>query len=250
MHKKSKIIILAIATAVLLVAVSVIALGSAQNTGTVIVLDVAGGTTDVTGTTTYPDGTTVSITATPSDQNYAFNSWVVSTTAGESYNTVDNPISLTVAAGVTYAVQPLFDIVQAVPGQSIPTDISTAAIVVVLSSAGGTTSPAPGTYALANAAAFDIKATPNSGWQFSHWVISGPNLSHGGYPFTATPTDNPYNVNHGYGNAFSYQAVFSPIGSTEPTPTVPEFPSIATIIVAITAVTIAVGTYGLKRKTK
>ena len=250
MYKKGKIIALALATTFLLVAVSVIALASAQNTGTVIVLDATGGTTDVTGTTTYPDGTTVTITATPSDQTYAFNSWVVSTTSGDSYNTLDNPISITVAAGITYAVQPLFDLVQAVPGQSIPTDLSTAAIVVVLSSAGGTTSPAPGTYALASAAAFDLKATPSSGWQFSHWVISGPNLSHGGYPFTATPTDNPYNVNHGYGNTFSYQAVFTPVGTTEPSPTVPEFSSIATIIVAIALVAVAVGTYSLRRKTK
>ena len=250
MYKKGKIIALALTTILLLVSVSVIALASAQNTGTVIVLDATGGTTDVTGTTTYPDGTTVTITATSSDQTYAFNSWVVSTTAGDSYNTLDNPISITVAAGVTYAVQPLFDQVQAIPGQSIPTDISTAAIVVVLSSAGGTTSPAPGTYALANAAAFNLKATPSSGWQFSHWVISGPNLSHGGYPFTATPTDNPYNVNHGYGSTFSYQAVFTPVGSTEPTPTVPEFSNIATIIVAIALAAIAVGTYSLRRKTK
>ncbi len=78
--------------------------------------------------------------------------------------------------------------------------MATAAIVVVLAVAGGTTSPAPGTYALADATALNLKATPASGWTFSHWVISGPNLSHGGYPYTATPTDNPYNVNHGYGN--------------------------------------------------
>ena len=62
------------------------------------------------------------------------------------------------------------------------------------------------------------KQLADSGWTFSHWVISGPNLSHGGYPYTATPTENPYNVNHGYGNRYDYQAVFVPTGSTEPTP--------------------------------
>jgi hypothetical protein len=71
---------------------------------------------------------------------------------------------------------------------------------------------------LANATQFNLNAIPNSGWQFSHRVISGPNLSHGGYPYTATPTDNPYNVNHGYGNRYDYQAVFFPT-STRPTPT-------------------------------
>jgi len=223
---------------------------SAQNTATVIVLEATGGTTDVTGTTTYADGTIVTITATPSDQNSAFNSWIVSSDAGDSYNSLDNPLTFTVAAGVTYAVQPLFDQVQPIPGQPIPSDLSHAAIVVILASGGGTTSPAPGTYALADAAAFNLKATPNSGWQFSHWVIAGPNLSHGGYPFTATPTDNPYNVNHGYGNTYSYQPVFTPVGSTEPTPTVPEFSSLATIIVALALVAIAFGTYTFRRRTK
>ncbi len=38
---------------------------NAQSTATVTVIDQTGGTTDITGTTTYPDGTSVTITATP-----------------------------------------------------------------------------------------------------------------------------------------------------------------------------------------
>ncbi len=72
---------------------------------------------------------------------------------------------------------------------------------------------------MATATSLNLTATHSSGWVFSHWVISGPNLSHGGYPFTATPTDNPCNVNHGYGATYGYQAVFTKTDVTEPTPT-------------------------------
>ena len=143
-----------------------------------------------------------------------------------------------------------FQLIQAIPGRTIPSQISTSAIVSILASVGGTTSPAPGTYALADATSFNITAMPLSGWLFSHWVIYGPDLSHGGAPFTATPTDNPYNVNHGYGNKYSYQPVFTPVGSTTPTPTVPEFSGLATVIVAVALVVLAFGTYTFKRKNK
>jgi hypothetical protein len=63
-----------------------------------------------------------------------------------------------------------------------------------------------------------LTATPSSGWQFSHWVISGQPMNHGIYDFTATPSDNPYTVDHGYGNTYAYQPVFTPVGSSTPTP--------------------------------
>ena len=99
------------------------------------------------------------------------------------------------------------------PGLNV-TNYATAAIVVVLSAVGGTTSPAPGTYALENATSLQLTATPDSGWIFDHWVIGGYPLTHGAYSFTDTPTDNPYNVNHGYGNTYTYQPVFSPTSTT------------------------------------
>jgi hypothetical protein len=143
-----------------------------------------------------------------------------------------------------------------------PIDISTAAIVVVLTSAGGTTTPPPAVYALKDATSLQLTAVPESGWEFSHWVISGPGLSHGGYPFTATPTENPYNVNHGYGNRFSYQAVFTPIGSTVPTP-VGQTPAptggtiagmstntwiIIALVVVIIIILIAFGVFAMRKK--
>jgi hypothetical protein len=192
---------------------------SAQTTGTIIVIDVAGGSTDVVGTTTYADGTEVTITAMP-DNDYVLSTWVVTPNDGSGDMVFsDNPLIFTVAGDITYTVTPNFVIPQAIPGRTAPSDLSNAAIVVILASAGGTTNPAPGTYALANAANFDLKATPNSGWQFSHWTIYGVDTGHGSAPANWNPTNNPYNVNHGYGATYSYQAVFTPIGSTEPTPT-------------------------------
>ncbi len=192
---------------------------SAQGTATVTVLGALGGTTDPASgaTTTVNDGDTVTLTATALD-GYAFQEWQILSQAG-SVVASDNPYTLTAAGGNDYAIQPVFTVIQQVPGTpAAALNTATDALIVILASAGGTTNPPPGLYYLTNAESFNLQATPNSGWTFSHWVISGPNLSHGGYPYTATPTDNPYNVNHGYGNRYDYQAVFVPTGSTEPTP--------------------------------
>jgi hypothetical protein len=191
---------------------------TAQGTATVVVLDTVGGTVDPAGTTTYADGTAVTLTATTMDDSFIFSYWIVSSGAG-SETLFDNPATITVSGGETYAVQAIFDVVQPPPGvQNLPNNLATAAIVVVLPSAGGSTTPAQGTYALADATSLMLTATPTSGWEFSHWTICGTSTDHGGAPVNWAPTDNPYNVNHGYGYTYYYQAVFNPIGSTEPTP--------------------------------
>jgi hypothetical protein len=214
--KKSKIFALTLLTALLMLA-TLSAIANAQTTGTVIVLDTVGGTTDpVPGTTTPAAGTSVTFTAT-ADTGFVFDSWIVSTDLGTNIATT-NPVTLPITGGVNYTVQANFVPIQAIPGANFPSNLATAATVVVLAGAGGTTTPAAGTYAMDTATSLNLTATPSSGWTFSHWVISGPNLSHGGYPFTATPTNNPYNVNHGYGATYSYQPVFTPTGVTEPTP--------------------------------
>ncbi len=245
--KSKKIFALTLLTSLLLFAALSAISVQAQSTATVTVLSSIGGTTDPSGTTTPADGTNVTFTATP-DNVDVFQYWVISTDAGSSV-VPENPFTLPVVGGTTYTVQAVFQPLLPPPGvTTLPTNMATAAIVVVLAGAGGTTTPTPGTYALADATALDLTATPDSGWTFSHWVIYGPNLSHGGYPFTATPTDNPYNVNHGYGNTFSYQPVFVPEGTTEPTPTVPEFSAIATIAIALVLIAIALGTIAYRRK--
>jgi uncharacterized surface protein with fasciclin (FAS1) repeats len=184
---------------------------------TVNILSTSGGTTQPTGTSTYPFGTLVTVTADPDSSN-VFQNWIISQ-SGSSNDLIiaDNPLSIAAAGEVT--ISAVFITPDPIPGRPIPSDLSNAAIVVILPSAGGTTIPAAGTYALANAEKFDIMAMANNGWQFSHWTICGVDTGHGSSPTNWTPTDNPYNVNHGYGATYEYQAVFTPIGSTQPTPT-------------------------------
>ena len=260
--KNRKAFALTLLTSVLLLATlspNIISV-KAQGQATVTVLDSVGGTTDPAGpgTYTYADGTDVTFTATPRDSGFVFQYWIVSTVDG-SYTIIDNPAVITVSGGVTYSMQAVFEPVQYPVSRYVPQQSD--ATVIVLAAAGGTTNPLPGIYLLANATQFNLNAIPDSGWQFAHWVISGPNLSHGGYPYTATPTDNPYNVNHGYGNTFSYQPVFIPIGTgPTPTPTATATPTgtiggltmdsaiIIGLVVVIIVILIAFGVYASRRR--
>jgi len=222
----------------------------AQGQATVTILTSVGGTTNpAAGTTTYNDGTVVTLTAT-AGTDFVFQNWEIITSTGGTIDT-NNPTTLTVSGGVTYAVQAIFQPIQIPPGGVTVTNPSAAAIVVVLAAVGGTTSPAPGTYALENATQLNLTATPSSGWIFDHWVIGGYPLTHGAYSFTDTPTDNPYNVNHGYGNTYTYQPVFSPTStSPTPTPTIPEFSAQATVTIAVllVAVSIVFGAYTYRKR--
>jgi hypothetical protein len=240
MQKNLKTLVLILLVAGLLLS-PVILSAKAATQDTVNVLSAVGGTTDpTTGASQHDDGSSFTIQATAgSGFNFLF--WNVVTAAGATTYT-DNPLTITLNAS-DYAIEPVFQGITYIPPASTTTS-STNAIVVVLSSVGGTTTPKAGTYALADASQLKLTATPSSGFKFDHWVIGGSPLSHGAYSFTATPTDNPYTVDHGYGNTYSYQAVFSPTNA------VPEFSSIATIALALVLVAIAFGTYAYKRKTK
>lgn len=258
-----KIIVLSLISALLLMTALSCATVNAQGTATVTVQTVTNGTTDVTGTTTYPDGSSVTITATP-NTGFVLGSWTISPSDGSGDMILyDNPVTFTVKGGVTYTVTPSFIVPSTLPGSPPPADLSKAAIIVIFPSAGGTTIPAPGTYALADASSFNLTAMPNSGWQFSHWTICGTNASHGTAPVNWDPTDNPYNVNHGYGDVYRYQAVFTPIGSTtEPTATPTATPTsggtiagmdtntviIIGLVVVIVVILIAFGIYAARRK--
>lgn len=220
----------------------------AQANGSITMFAAGGGSTDpAAGTQSYPAGTVVSLTAT-AGPGFLFVEWDIVTSAGGTVDS-NNPTTLTVAAGTDYAIDPVFNVIQQAIPTAPTTNFNTAAIVVVLAAVGGTTTPVAGTYALANAASFNIQANAASGFTFDHWVIGGSPMNHGAYAFTDTPTTNPYNVNHGYGNTYTYQAVFKPTGSTT-SPTVPEYSSVAAIIVALALVAVAFGTYAFKRKTK
>jgi hypothetical protein len=261
MMKLTKTISLAILTSLLLLAAMnyTVLNVKAQNQATVTILSSIGGITDpANGTYQYNDGATVTITPTADGQSgFTFANWIISTPSGTRISLVV-PLTFTVSAGSTYTVQAVFQVIQPIGVQNLPKNLSTAAIVVILPAAGGTTIPAPGTYAFDNATSLNITAMPNSGWTFSHWVISGSDVTtgHGSIPTNLEPTDNPYNINHGYGNTYAYQAVFTQTSasptptsqsptptSPSPSPTIPELSGIAIgiLLLAMIPVVIAVG---------
>lgn len=240
--KTAKIFVVILLTAALLMPLVSLNNAKAAGQATVDMIASVGGTTTPSGdNNTYADGTVVTLTATAGN-GFIFQYWAIVSSAGGTQDST-NPTTITVVGGDTYAVQAVFQPINFIPPATQSTS-ATNAIVVVLSSVGGTTTPVAGTYALANAANFNLTATPTSGFRFDHWVIGGSPLNHGAYSFTDTPTNNPYNVNHGYGNTYTYQPVFVPTNA------VPEFSSIATIAIALVLVAIAFGTYAYKRKTK
>jgi hypothetical protein len=121
---------------------------------------------------------------------------------------------------------------------------STQAVVVLLSSVGGTTSPAPGNYTYDNGTFIVFSAVPDNGFAFQYWIVSGaytPGHTGNQIGYTVDPdtgaliplphpgtltgidaltfTTNPANITCGYGYTYSYQAVFAPVASTGATPT-------------------------------
>jgi len=236
----------------------------AQANITVTVFTSVGGTTTpAAGNATYASGATVALAATPGTGFYCSN-WVIVSAAGSSgdYN---NPTTFSASASTGYAVQAVFDPIEAIPtvAPEQPTTLPTLvpdttvqpntsgdAIVVVVAGVGGSVSPAPGVYALASAATLQLTATASTGFTFSHWVIGGYPLSHGGYSFTDTPTQNPYDVEHGYGYTYSYQPVFNAITPVTSVTPIPEFASAAALITVMALIIIAFAAYGFAKKAK
>ena len=221
----------------------------AQTQETVVINTPEGGdVTPTPGSYTYASGTNVTFTESAGD-GFIWSEWQVATDAGAVVYT-DTSITLNITSDTE--VSAIFTPIQSIPPATLTgTTALTNAIIVVVAGVGGTTTPAPGTYALSNAATTDLTAIPDSGWTFDHWVIAGYPLTHGVYAFTDTPTENPYNVNHGYGETYTYEAVFSPTStSTSPTPTVNEFSSATAIIIAAILALVAFGTYTYTRRAK
>lgn len=248
---KTKYAGLVLLSSLLLLIASVTLVVQAQSQATVNILPAVGGTTDPNvGTYNYNDGASVTITATATIPGSTLTNWIV-TANGVTTTSTDTSLTFTVSAGTTYNIQPVFTLLQTAPGQSqLPSNMSAAAIVVILPAAGGSTVPAPGAYAFDNATAFNMTAIPSNGWSFSHWVISGnTNVSHGGAPVNLEPTDNPYNVNHGYGATYYYQPVFTQSGasmSPGPSTTIPEFP-ITAVLLILGAMVISIAVLARKR---
>ena len=264
--KTSKIFVFALLTAALLMSVisPSISTVKAQTPATVEILTTIGGSISSNGATLTPGtidynvGDSPVFTAVPADSGSVFVDFTYSSVSG-AFTDTDNPLTLTLN-DTAYTLEANFEAVTFL-GSATKDTSATNAIVVILAANGGTTSPPPGTYALANAASFDITAIPDSGWTFTNWIIAGTPLNHGIYSLTLTPTNNPYDVDHGYGNTYSYQPVFLPPSSTvtmyTPVPTAAPSKGISTdtgIIIALAVIVVIIvivfGAYAYMKRTK
>lgn len=127
-----------------------------------------------------------------------------SQTAQDSLILSTNPLTIICGYGYTYVYEPVF-----VPTTAPPP--TSDAVVTVLQSVGGNTNPQPGTYRYANGTRINLQATPDSGYDFVYWVAVGED----GHP--STISDNPTNIDCGYGYTYSYQPMFAPAGATTTT---------------------------------
>lgn len=241
--KNKTILILAlISIVVATIAPSIISV-IAQNQATVNVLESVGGSTDPSpGTYNYNDGAKVTLTATP-DTNLEFVTWLISTDT--SNDTIgDNSYTLTVQGGVTYTIsavfaQPIAPVFPTPP--QTPLSPSAYGTITILPGLGGSTTRATGTYYFTSVYKLKLTAVADSGWKFSYWQIRGDtNTTHGGYPFTLTPTDNPYTFDCGLGYNYAFQPVFTPVENTTPPPTSTATGISMELLIAIIAIIIAI----------
>lgn len=134
------------------------------------------------------------------DPNFVPSYPSASSVAQDSLVTSTNPLNIICGYGYTFVYQPIFAPIEVTPTND--------AVVRVLDSVGGSTDPGPGTYYYANGTNIVLQATPDSGNTFVYWVATGTD----GHPTTIT--DNPTNINCGYGYTYDYQAMFAPVGSS------------------------------------
>jgi len=115
------------------------------------------------------------------------------------------------------------------------------ATVTILSSTGGSTNPTTGTYVYSDGTTITLTATPNDGFEFLYWIVSGdftpgteirePNVIIDGefvfvppVEFTGSDslifTNNPASITCGFGYTYRYQAIFAPVlaGQDPPSP--------------------------------
>jgi hypothetical protein len=241
--------------------VSVPAYAQTPEPATVIVLSSVGGTTDPEpGTYTYAEGETITLIATP-NEGFEFLYWIISGTYVTTHNQpplivpeiylfdpnwipdlpqldrsgIDNLVltqerlDIICGYGYSFTYQAVF----------APTELSsgeTDAIVIVTDAVGGTTNPGPGTYTYAEGQTITLTATPEAGFEFRYWIISGSYLPTHNQPPLNIPEqalDDPnwvpdlpqpdrtgidnlvisqtrLDIICGYGYTFTYQPVFAP----------------------------------------
>jgi hypothetical protein len=120
--------------------------------------------------------------------------------------------------------------------------------ITVLPAVGGTSNPGAGTYTYTSPQDAVLTATADAGWQFDHWVYSGPYL--GGHSVLGTDEGNviysdTIDVTHNYdtqGYTYNYQPVFVPTAaaSANADKGVP-ITYVTVLVAALAAVAVVVG---------
>jgi hypothetical protein len=204
---------------------------------------ISAGGTNLTGgdSYSYNNGTTVDFQATATS-GFTFLCWEYASSAGGVVSTV-NPLALTLTES-EYGVQAMY---LPTTNATISSSTATGATTVdLLTSAGGSTVPAAGTYTnytLGKVASFSVVA--GKGFKFLYWIVSCT-------PGTFTTTASTLSFNLAGSTYFAIQAMFVPSSSTVtlPTPTINEFSSATAIIIATVLVIVAFGTYAFTKRSK
>jgi hypothetical protein len=130
------------------------------------------GITTIPGEGWYDASATATLTA-PAVTNYQFSYWDVD---GTSRGNGVNPIGVTMNAPHTATAH------YTPQGQSYT--------LTIITTAGGTTSPTPGSYVYVVNSTVQVSALPNSGYTFNHWELDSVNVG------SATPYTVTMNMNH------------------------------------------------------
>lgn len=125
----------------------------------------------------YDEGATALVTALP-QAGYNFSHWTLDGTTR-----TENPVSITM--NKNYALTAYFE---AIPPPEYTLNIS--------AMAGGTTSPAPGTYRYMSGISVTVTAIPSAGYAFDHWLLDG-------IAYTSNPITVLMNQNHALTAYFS-----------------------------------------------
>ena len=202
----------------------------------IIAATVGGTTTPAPGAYVYPNQTKFEIKAIP-NEGYRFAYWSISGEYLPGHNmpqvfipvgeeefipslqqqaiavrydsliTTQNPLDVVHGYGYTFLYQAIFVAVSPVTAPS-------GGGVVVLQAVGGTTDPQPGLYTYATDAVVTLTATASADFEFKYWVISGGPLPGHGNIEDGIVTENPLTTHAVSGEAYNYQPVFAPVGTT------------------------------------
>jgi hypothetical protein len=175
-----------------------------------------GNTSPSPGAYTYNEGTSVPVTANPTS-GYAFDHWSL-----DGATRTENPINIVMDRDYTLTAY-----FEAIPPVEYTLTIGT--------TVGGTTDPAPGSYAYPEGTSVQVRAIPDSGFNFDHWILDG-------VQYTSNPITVLMNQNHTITAYFSETPPPPPTtyklnlnstvgGTTDPAPSIYEYDAGSTVTV-------------------